>query len=298
MADHRHGWYLLAGVLVLACAVAFLIAAALWPKSPGASPDRTAISSSGRPLEEEDLSRDAIIRLTNDVRAGAGLAVLGENGLLDAIADERATDMLEKQYFAHISPSGEQASDIAQRIGYRYRTIAENIASGMFLTNRKIIDGWMQSPGHRKNILLPEVREMGASVIKGMMQGQETWVSVQIFGLQSLPETERPCPSPSRSLTDGIDAGKAELGGLAERLSSLRRELDAEKDSIELDRINAEGDGGAMRDLASKIRAYNAKAAGYNQSLTEMKAKEKAVGALIEEYNKAVREYKDCRAAD
>jgi hypothetical protein len=96
---------------------------------------------------QEPLTKEAVIGLTNDVRAKQGLANLTENPLLDAVAEERAKDLLEKQYFAHVSPTGEQASDVAQRVGYRYKIIAENLASGLFFTNQKVIDGWMQSPG-------------------------------------------------------------------------------------------------------------------------------------------------------
>ena len=110
-----------------------------------------------------------------------------ESPLLNAIAESKARDMLEKQYFDHVSPAGEQVSDMAQKIGYRYRIISENIGMGNFLTNQKVIDGWMQSPGHRKNILSSEVEEMGAAIVKGNINGRKAWISVQIFGLQSKP---------------------------------------------------------------------------------------------------------------
>ena len=157
----------------------------------GRGPPRGPVAGTGPPLLQEQLSKGAIIGLTNNVRTLQGLERLKENPLLDAVAEARAEDMLEKQYFGHVSPAGEQASDIAQRVGYKYEIIAENIASGLFFTNQKIIDGWMQSPGHRTNILSPEVKEMGASVIKGKMKGADTWVSVQIFGLQSPPDTRK-----------------------------------------------------------------------------------------------------------
>ena len=99
--------------------------------------------------------------------------------------------MLEKQYFDHVSPTGEQASDLAENVGYHYKIIAENIGTGDFLNNQKIVDGWMQSPGHRENILSTEVREIGAAVLKGKMKGSVTYIAVQIFGLQSPSGSEK-----------------------------------------------------------------------------------------------------------
>jgi uncharacterized protein YkwD len=98
--------------------------------------------------------------------------------------------MLEKQYFDHVSPTGEKASDIAQKVGYRYKRIGENIASASFLNNQKVINGWMQSPGHRKNLLSGQFEEIGVAIAKGWMEGEETWIAVQVFGRQSPPVGE------------------------------------------------------------------------------------------------------------
>ena len=151
--------------------------------TPHHAPVTSALSTSV-PYQEV-LDQNTIINLTNKARALNGLSHLNENPLLNTIAEKRAEDMFEKQYFDHVSPFGEKASDIAQRVGYRYKTIGENIASGRFVTNQKVIDGWMQSPGHRKNILSTDVEDLGAAIIKGNMHGEETCIAVQIFGLQS-----------------------------------------------------------------------------------------------------------------
>jgi len=245
---------------------------------------------------QEILSREAIVGLTNSVRAANGLAALSENQLLTTIAEERAKDMLEKQYFDHISPTGEQASDLAQRLGYRYKIVAENIASGIFMTNQKIIDGWMQSPGHRKNILSPEIREIGVSLIKGRMSGQNTWVSVQIFGLQSLPVSTKLCTPPSQQLMNEIEIKKDELRVLNERLASLRSELEAEKTSIELDRALDGKESKRNQDLNVKIKTYNEKSNWHNETLAELKAKEAVLNSMIAEYYKILVSYKDCRS--
>jgi uncharacterized protein YkwD len=136
----------------------------------------------------QSLSRPGIIECTNRARAeNGGLPPLSRNSLLDAIASERADDMLRKQYFAHFSPSGEGAPDVAQRTGYHYQHLSENIAMGHFQNDEKAVIAWMQSPGHRKNILSDECSDIGVAVKKGWLKGEEVWVAVQIFGEQSPP---------------------------------------------------------------------------------------------------------------
>ncbi len=264
-------WRLILLVAIAAIAVPGLV--------EGGWPERGA--GVGSPYQES-LSKEAIISLTNEARALEGLTALDENPLLDAIAEARAKDMLEKQYFAHVSPTGERAARIAQKVGYRYRVIAENIASGIFFTNRKIVDAWMQSPGHRENILSPRVRELGASVVKGRMNGAQVWVCVQLFGLQSLPMLERPLLSAHREPSGEIEIEEAATGGLGERLGRARRALDVERGSIERDLRVLTDDQKRNQDLNSRIRAYNEKADQYNRSLAEMNAMKAAFDQMAE----------------
>jgi uncharacterized protein YkwD len=129
-------------------------------------------------------TKDGIIRETNRIRESKGLIPLKENQLLNRIADERLKDMFQKQYFGHISPSGEKASDIAQHVGYEYKIIAENLGSiSPDATDVDFLSGWMQSPGHRRNILNPEIREIGVATRKGILTSDSTIICVQIFGL-------------------------------------------------------------------------------------------------------------------
>ena len=157
---------------------------------PGRSASfKTRPPAGAHPLQEE-ITGSEVLRLTNITRSEHGVPELKESFLLNAIAAERAKDMLEKQYFDHVLPTGEKASDIAQKVGYHYKRLGENIASGSFLTNLKIINGWMQSPGHRKNLLSGQFEEIGVAVVKGWMEEDETWIAVQVFGRQSPPVGE------------------------------------------------------------------------------------------------------------
>ncbi len=245
----------------------------------------------------ETLTKEAIIAATNNARATQGLRALNESSLLNAVAEARARDMLEKQYFDHVSPTGERASDIAQRVGYRYKIIAENIAAGGFLTNQKVVDGWMQSPGHRKNLLSADVQDIGVAIIKGLLKGSDTWVSVQIFGLPSLPvAADKHCALPSQQLERDMEAKTAEVKSLNERLSRLKQELDDEKYSIDLERLSAGSDPERNHQLNVKINAYNEKRQWYNQMLADVQGKAAVLKSMIEEHNREVQGYRDCQA--
>jgi len=133
-------------------------------------------------------TKEGIIRETNKARINVGLYSLVENDLLNQIADERISDMFKNQYFGHESPSGKGYSELAIRYGYPFKRLSENIASmTLYSSDQKFLNLWMQSPGHRSNILDTEVREIGVAVKKGYLNGNDTWVSVQVFGLQSEP---------------------------------------------------------------------------------------------------------------
>jgi uncharacterized protein YkwD len=252
---------------------------------------------------QEDLSPDRIFVLTNRVRASHGLPELAENPVLKAIAEERITDMLEHDYFDHVSPTGKQVSDTAQQLGYRYRFIAENIAHGFFLTNQKVLDGWMQSPGHRRNILSPEPTEMGTAIRKGRIKGSETYLGVQIFGRQS-PEIpgagqrddirKNRCIPPSQSLLDRIErekTGASELDGIIEKLDE---ELTDEKGEIEgFSRFPARSKAESAEQSAF-IAAHNQKVKKRNDMPGVVRARRSVLQKMIDEYNERVKEYNQC----
>ncbi len=246
------------------------------------------------PIARKVLNGNAIIDLTNNARAANGLPPLDENHLLNSIAQSRARDMLEKQYFDHVSPTGEQVSDLAERVGYRYRIIAENIGSGDFISNQKIVDGWMQSPDHRENILSAEVREIGAAVLKGTMKDSETYMAVQVFGLQSRPAAKKICVAPSDNLLHDIELKKAEIESLQGQLDRLKQELETEREAITVQRIHAEDDARKINALNVRINAFNEKGRWYNRMAEEEQAKSIVAESMINEYNKMVQTYNDC----
>lgn len=160
-------------ILAIVFQFAFLsvMPASVHSKAKQAKPARTAPS------------RAEIIAETNKARKAHDLKPLRENPILNRMAEERVDDMFWNQYFGHTSPSGEPFEAFSKRVGYRYRLIGENLGNIYpNATSRKFVEGWMHSPGHRKNILNRNFREIGVAVKKGKLDGQNTWIAVQIFG--------------------------------------------------------------------------------------------------------------------
>ena len=97
-------------------------------------------------------------------RQSNGLPPVTMDAKLTKAAETHACDMALKGYFAHQGQTGSTPKTRAQTQGYRACLIAENIAMGE-RNPRVAFDDWMHSPGHRRNILLPEVSAIGTAVV-------------------------------------------------------------------------------------------------------------------------------------
>ena len=103
----------------------------------------------------------------NQLRAASGIAALQLDGTLSAAAAQRAQDMASRGYFAHTSPTGETAFSILDAFAYGYALAGENIARNNYPQNQSVgvaMDGFMNSPGHRANILEPAFTRVGIGV--------------------------------------------------------------------------------------------------------------------------------------
>jgi uncharacterized protein YkwD len=109
----------------------------------------------------------AMFQSHNVQRSGAGLAALTVDARLMQVARQRAQDMAAKNYFAHTSPTGETAFTILGQSGYAYQLAGENIARNNFPDSESVqvsMNGFMNSAGHRANILEPVFRRVGVGV--------------------------------------------------------------------------------------------------------------------------------------
>ena len=122
----------------------------------------------------EGAVRSAILCLHNELRAGRGLPLLKENARLRRAAVAHSRDMVARGYFEHTAPSGTTMVDRIQAARYTPRnagwSLGENLAwgTGRLATPREIMRAWMNSPGHRANIVKRSYREIGIGVVTGV----------------------------------------------------------------------------------------------------------------------------------
>jgi len=132
------------------------------------------------PASAADITRASVVAEMNVRRATFGLPPLNEDSRLDAAADDRVTDMTDNAYWAHISPDGREPFMWMRPHGYEYHFAGENLASG-FDTAEVLVDAWMESKGHRQNILSTKYRDCGVSIIEGSTTGRSVGKSVVVM---------------------------------------------------------------------------------------------------------------------
>jgi len=144
-----------------------------------------------------NITPERVLEVTNQKRAENGLSSLTLNSKLSEAAQRKAGDMFAFNYWAHISPSGRSPWSFFQEVGYKYLYAGENLARD-FMNSDSVIDAWMNSPLHRDNLLNPNYKEIGLSVVNGTLNGVETTLVVQMFGTPtSTPVAKKPTSMPS-----------------------------------------------------------------------------------------------------
>ncbi len=134
----------------------------------------------------------ALVDLTNVSRSDNELPDLTRSPLLDEAARQKAEDMAQEGYFSHDSPEGVTPWYWFKKVGYQYAYAGENLAVH-FSDSEDVVNAWMDSPGHRANILNNHYTEIGIGTAKGTYKGTPTVFVVQLFGAPLPPDllTER-----------------------------------------------------------------------------------------------------------
>ncbi|MBS8263116.1 sporulation protein [Mesobacillus boroniphilus] len=101
-----------------------------------------------------------VIDLTNEQRRKNGLGNLQPDTALSNVAQEKSNDMQAKNYFSHTSPTYGSPFDMMRDFGVSYKSAGENIAMGQ-RSAEEVVNAWMNSEGHRKNILSPNFTHIG-----------------------------------------------------------------------------------------------------------------------------------------
>ncbi|MBQ9757545.1 MAG: serine protease [Clostridia bacterium] len=105
-----------------------------------------------------------VIRLVNEIRAEHGLSALVADEELSRVARIKSQDMKDNNYFSHTSPTYGSPFEMMKKFGISYRTAGENIARGQG-TPQAVVNGWMNSSGHRANILNASYNRIGVGYV-------------------------------------------------------------------------------------------------------------------------------------
>lgn len=128
--------------------------------------------------QAEMTQAEAVLKLVNAERAKAGLQPLTLSDKLTNIAYKKAKDMADKNYFSHQSPTYGSPFDMLKQFGVSYSYAGENIAAGQ-KSAEEVMNSWMNSSGHRANILNKNYTQIGVGFYRGGQYGTE-WVQLFI----------------------------------------------------------------------------------------------------------------------
>lgn len=138
-----------------------------------------------------NISIQEVVNLTNKKRSDAGLSTLTLNQTLSNAAYVKGVDMINKDYWAHVSPDGTQPWSFFKNAGYKYRYAGENLARD-FSNATDAVNAWMNSPTHRDNMLNPKYKEIGIGIVEGDLAGSDTTIIVQFFGATYSDQIKEP----------------------------------------------------------------------------------------------------------
>jgi uncharacterized protein YkwD len=154
-------------------------------------------SCNDRSIEPSDSNIDqlnaAILCLVNGERADNGLPALNHVSQLDQSSQNMCQMMITQHFFSHETPDGKTVVDRVEPTGYIPKSgdwvVGENLAwgSGALSTPQAIVNGWMNSPGHRANILAPDYKDIGMAACNGAPDTTHTGGTVYVnnFGAKS-----------------------------------------------------------------------------------------------------------------
>ncbi|WP_306340029.1 sigma-70 family RNA polymerase sigma factor [Streptomyces sp. AS13] len=158
-------------------------AAAKPKKSTPAPPAPTSAAPAPKPPKPKPAPpapsgmAEQVTALVNAERAKEGCGPVSVNGLLNTAAQRHSADMAANDYFDHTSQDGREPDDRITAAGYQWTTYGENIAKGQ-RTPAEVMQAWMDSPGHRANILNCSFKEIGM----GKQESGDGPVWTQVFG--------------------------------------------------------------------------------------------------------------------
>jgi len=271
-------------------------------------PLRGSLDQSGNAL-----TAAGILAATNRHRAKAGLPALQSHATLNLAAQNKLADMFDQQYFGHVNPDSLGPADFVDDVGYTYLRVGENLALGGFTSDADLVQAWMDSPGHQKNIMSKSFTELGIAASQGTFEGKATWLAVQTFGLPASA-----CPGVNAVQQATLQQKQSQLDKLPTALDDLKSQYTtlAEEGQAKINQGNElieqgnqlaqqqksneeaqalwdqgkqlQKEGQQLIDQAPAARdTYNEKIAALNQLNDEIKT-------LIVQLNAQIKAYNDC----
>lgn len=223
---------------------------------------------SEKPKTNAKISIDGIIYYTNIEREKVGLKPLIKNKSLSTSATAKVDDMFAKQYFEHVSPDNKTVADLVNSSNYKYQIVGENLALGVFNSDKDLVQAWMNSPLHKENILNPKYTDIGVAVGIGQYKNQEQWMAVQHFG-KPMPV----CPEIDTAVQAAIDLEKTDLESEGRELQKMAGVIESDPSQIVVDR--------------TYLNNYNTMVNNYNDRLNKLRD-------AIDKFNKTITDYNNC----
>ena len=134
------------------------------PSTDKPSTDKPSTDKPSASVTNTSTYEQQVIDLINEIRVKNGLSPLTENTALSRCAKAKSQDMHDKRYFSHQSPTYGSPFDMMKQFGITYRTAGENIAMGQS-TPQAVVNAWMNSKGHRANILNASFTQIGMGYV-------------------------------------------------------------------------------------------------------------------------------------
>lgn len=135
------------------------------PTTTTPAKDPSSTGNNGTTSTQSDFAAQ-VVKLVNAERAKAGLSALSSDALLDKVAVAKVKDMSNNNYFDHQSPTYGSPFDMMKQFGVTYSYAGENIAKGQ-KTPQEVVTAWMNSAGHRANILNANFTHIGVGYYNG-----------------------------------------------------------------------------------------------------------------------------------
>ena len=149
------------------------------PSTPSTTPQQKPESTpEQKPSTDFSSYQQQVLDLVNAERTKRGISALTLDSNLSSVATKKSQDMVNKNYFDHTSPTYGSPFDMMKQFGISYRTAGENIAKGQ-KTPQEVVTAWMNSEGHRKNILNPNFTNLGIGIAKDS-KGTTYWTQMFI----------------------------------------------------------------------------------------------------------------------